>query len=366
MSQTEDPIPEPSEAPSQAVVTDPAPAAAQMPQAPARRGGGLLGGLIGGVLAAGLGFGAARLYPDGWPLAVTGDLTAKLDQQAKDIQALRDEVTRLSQAGDAGDDLAQRIAGLEAKTPPTVDLSPVETRISDLESRLSAIEALPKDGSAASPAAIAALQAEVQALKSGGTGTQALQDLSQQTEAALTAAEERAAALQAETEAMVAKARARTALGQVMAAMDSGAPYAGLLPDLGPDPAGLPQALTDPATAGISTMAQLRDAFPEAARAALEASLQADMGATWSDRIGSFLRAQTGARSLEPREGSDPDAVLSRAEARLAEGDLAAALTQLDALPEAGKAAMAPWRTRAEARLAAIAALAALSSQIDG
>lgn len=361
MSQTEDPIPELSGPAADTAPRETPLIPAQVPAPKARRGG-FVGGLFGGVLAAGLGFGAAQVYPNGWPLAATGDLQATLTQQAAELQALKAELQRLSQASLPDPTLSARVSALEGKPDPVTDLSPLDHRLATLESRLAAIEALPADGTGASPAAIAALQAEVQALKAGGSGATGLESLTQETEAKIRAAGERAAALQAETEAMVAQARARTALGQVIAAMDSGTPYASLLPDLGEVPA----ALSHPAASGVPTLAQLRDSFPDAARAALEASLQADMGATWSDRIGSFLRAQTGARSLEPREGNDPDAILSRAEAALKQGDLAAALAEAEALPDAGKAAMSDWRTLAEVRLAAVAALTALSAKIDG
>ncbi|MBL4929029.1 COG4223 family protein [Fuscibacter oryzae] len=360
MSQTEDPTPALTDSvvPDADMIKTPPPIDTT-PRSQPRRGG-FLGGLVGGVVAAGLGFGAAQLYPKGWPLAVTGDLQAMLTQQATEIEALKVELAKLSQPVPADTQLADRITALESKAPPAVDLSPVDSRIAALESRLSAIETLPTDGTSASPAALAALRADVEALKT--EGAVGLEGVTQKTEDRLKAVEERAATLQSETEAMVAKARARTALGQVMAAMDSGVPYASLLADLG----AVPEALSAPAASGIPTIAQLRDGFPNAARLALEASLQADMGATWADRIGSFLRTQTGARSLQPREGNDPDAVLSRAEASLAQGDLAAALAQLDSLPEPGKAAMADWHTKAEQRLAAIAALSSLTATIDG
>ena len=104
----------------------------------------------------------------------------------------------------------------------------------------------------------------------------------------------------------------------------------------------------------------MREGFPDAARAALEASLEANMGATWSERVKNFLRAQTGARALTPQEGDDPDAVLSRAEAALAAGDVEGALAELDALPAEGKAAMTDWLAQANLRLQAEAALAPL------
>jgi hypothetical protein len=338
---------------------DPAP----IPVAPApRRRGAFVGGILGGVAAAVLGFGAAKIYPDGWPLRGTSDLQTQLAAQSQEIAALKAEVTQLSNTAPVPDaSLIDRIAALEGKSAEPVDLAPLADRLAALETRLAAIESLPADGSGASPAAIAALQADVQALKAGGN-TAGLEGLAAETEARLKAATDRAMAMQTETEAVLAKARARTALGQLTAAMDSGAPYAGLLSDLGDVPA----ALADHAASGVTTMPQLRAEFPDAARMALEAALAADMGASWSERIGSFLRTQTGARSLVPREGSDPDAVLSRAAAALDAGDLALALTEIATLPDAGKVPMQAWQAKAEARQAALAAMPDLVARIDG
>ncbi|PKP84319.1 MAG: hypothetical protein CVT80_08855, partial [Alphaproteobacteria bacterium HGW-Alphaproteobacteria-2] len=110
------------------------------------------------------------------------------------------------------------------------------------------------------------------------------------------------------------------------------------------------------------TLAELRRAFPEAARAGLAAALQATAGDGLGARAVGFLRTQVGARSLDPRAGDDPDAVLSRAEAALDAGALADALAELQALPVAGRAAMAEWLARAEARQAAGDALDTLAA----
>ena len=78
-----------------------------------------------------------------------------------------------------------------------------------------------------------------------------------------------------------------------------------------------------------------------------------------------FLRTQVGARSLEAREGDDPDAVLSRAEAALARGDIAAALDEIATLPAVGQDAMADWVALAETRRTALAAAADLAAQLQ-
>jgi hypothetical protein len=76
------------------------------------------------------------------------------------------------------------------------------------------------------------------------------------------------------------------------------------------------------------------------------------------------LTRALGARSVAPREGDDPDAVLSRAEAAIKAGDLNATLTELDTLPEEAQAAIADWRAAADARVAARAAADALAQRL--
>jgi hypothetical protein len=123
--------------------------------------------------------------------------------------------------------------------------------------------------------------------------------------------------------------------------------------------------LADAAATGVPTLPDLQRAFPDAARAALDAALKADMGEGWADRVAAYLRTQTGARSLKPLEGNDPDAILSRAEAALDAGQVGTALTEIVALPEAAQPALADWSAAAAQREAATAAVAALTTAMD-
>jgi hypothetical protein len=54
--------------------------------------------------------------------------------------------------------------------------------------------------------------------------------------------------------------------------------------------------------------------------------------------------------------GDDASAVVSRVEARAAQGDLSAALAELGKLPPAARAAAEPWIKKAQARTAALEA----------
>ena len=81
--------------------------------------------------------------------------------------------------------------------------------------------------------------------------------------------------------------------------------------------------------------------------------------------MAAFLQNQLGTRSLEPREGNDPDAVLSRVEAAVRQGDLSAALTEIEALPEAGRAEMADWEAAALLRASALDSAADLADRLS-
>jgi len=334
--------------------------APQTPAAPQknRRGGGFLLPVLGGAFAAAAGFGLAQYVPNGWPLAGVSSLEAKLTAQTATLERLQADLAA-----------AQALA----QNPPAPDLAPVMETLTVLNSRLAALETGPAERAADTEAlaqALAKLQSDVTALAAASpiaagqtTPPTAVAALTAEAEARLQAAEAEAARIKADAEAVAKAASTRAAFGRLQAAVDSGAAFADILPELGLE---VPETLAAHADTGLPGLASLQAAFPEAARAALEAALRADMGESWTERAASFLRSQTGARSLTPREGDDPDAVLSRAEAALGAGDLPTAFSELDVLPEVAQAAMADWRSKAEARQAALMALQSVAEKIGG
>lgn len=299
--------------------------------------------IFGGVIAAGLGFGLAQYVPQGWPLARPVEDSGLKDALAQ-VAALTTQVKELQGQIAAANGLADRIARLEQAPAP--DLATLETRLTALEARPTA------QGASSDPAALAGLRAEVEAMKAQSAGVVS-PEVQAQLDAQVKATADKLAQIEAQARETAATAVRQAALRQVAAALDSGAPYVQAVVDL----KDLPQVIAEHAATGLPSLPALQAGFPDAARAALEASLKADMGASWSDRVKNFLRAQTGARALSPQEGTDPDAVLSRAEAALAKGDVAAAMTELAGLPDAGRAAMADWMALAQMRLDAVAAL---------
>ena len=316
------------------------------PPPPAKPSG--LWPLLGGVVAAVIGFGAAQVVPAGWPLGAGGAVE-------QDVAAIKAQL--------ADTTLTEQVAALKTSVdamPVQTDLAPVLDRLSQLEARLSALETAPATGSTTALAAdVAALKSTLATMGPGQAPSDALvKQASDAIAAQLAATETRIADLNAATTAIATRAAVR----QIQAAIDSGSPYTSALADL--KTASLDAVLTDNAATGFPTLAQVQASFPDAARAALEASLRANMGESWSDRVANFLRNQTGARSLTPREGNDPDAILSRAEAALTAADLPTALQEIAALPPEGVAALADWQAGCERRQAGIAAVAALAQTL--
>ena len=74
-----------------------------------------------------------------------------------------------------------------------------------------------------------------------------------------------------------------------------------------------PDILRNLAETGIPTMKNLTESFPDFARLALSADR--NVKETENFKLLTFLKSQLQARSTIPRQGSDPDAVLSRSEA---------------------------------------------------
>lgn len=179
-----------------------------------------------------------------------------------------------------------------------------------------------------------------------------------QAEADLAAARAEAERLEQEAMASAQTAASRAALNRVSTAVETGAPFADALVDLGD--ANLPAALTAAAETGVATTAELTQAFPAAARAAL-ATARAEGVSGESGGLGGFLRNQFDVRSTAPQEGAGPDAVLSRAEAAMKEGRVADALAEIAALPEVARAEMTDWTAQATERADVLDAIATLS-----
>ena len=354
--------------------------------------------VLGGAVAAMLGYAAA--WTDILPRPPDPVLSSRVDtlasaQAAQDARltgvatGLDEFASRPAEDSDARGRIDEATERFMAETAEVRALfGQVESRIEGLggelvalADRLTALEDRPQVTVALSDAAQAAVEADIAALRRDAAESIARVEADREALGAQLA--ERFDGLQGELRTALAAIEAEQDLLQVAraeaaadadadrlvavsaslrAALDAGGPYSEPLQTL-VDLAGTtpPAALTDYAADGVPTLASLREGFSDAARAALEAAIRAQIASGELNRVEGFMRIHSGVRSLTPQDGDSPDAVLSRAEAALADADIAGALALVDELPPEGRTAMQAWVDQAETRRAALAALDALS-----
>ncbi|MFW2588408.1 mitofilin family membrane protein [Sagittula sp. SSi028] len=363
-------------APSDPVAVAPVPAVQ-----PEQKRGGFVPLVLGGAVAAGLGYAAAFFGVVGGdsPFETeTRDALTTQQAQISDLGALPDAVTNL-QAQVDGIDLGALDAGLAGVQDALSDMDGRLTGLGDqiaaIDSRMTALEKQPF-AEAVSPEAIAAYERELEQLRTAVADQKAALEIEKaaltetlnQRTAEMQQIVEEARALENNAEEQARLAAARAALSDVIAQVQAGAPFAEPLAMLGDNGVDVPEALSATAADGVPTVAALAASFPDAARAALSASRTAatpEGEEPASGGFGAFFQSQLGARSVTPKEGTSTDAILSRAEAAVGQGDLDTALGELDALPQPAKDAMSDWLARADLRRDALAAASGLAQDLN-
>ena len=330
----------------------------------------IVASLVGGLVAGAVGFLVAISLPQ------LTDQSEKVEQALSGIEAVVADVAVLN----------EQMNELRGLIRPPQDLSVLEGDIAALEDKvgklgpeIGGMQTTTSDEISDLGARLAALSRRVEALETSSGDASLSQAV--QTEEQLSRFRGQLDQLVADAEARIADAEAkvadaeasaleadgasaagnRFAIARLRAAVESGAPYSDIISTM----EDVPSELADHARTGIPTPHALQQEFPGAARAALAASRSISGDGTVGDRIVAFLRQATNARSLTPREGDSADAVLSRAEARVAEGDLPAALAELESLPRASRSAMAGWIAKAEYRLAVLGAIDVLADGMN-
>ena len=354
---------------------DPIPAPVIAPETPAR--GGVMPLIFGGLIAACLGAGALY-WADRQGLVNLGDTTAlqaQIGTQTQDIAALQKALAQaqadIAAAGSATVDLGPISAEMDAVRRANSDamsaIEQVGNQVMDLNTRLSGLETQPIPKAELPAEIVAAYEAQLAEMQSGVDAQfNEMQAGLDAKLAEIASAGEAAMAMQETAQQAADKAAARAALSQIENALASGGRFieaSGVVEEK--TGLSLPAPLAITAAEGVPSPARLQTEFPAAARAALTASTRALADEGSVDRLSAFLRTQLGARSLEPREGDDPDAVLSRVEAAVGADDLASALAEIATLPQAGQDALAGWVELAQTRSEALTAFAELSAQIN-
>jgi hypothetical protein len=332
--------------------------------------------VLGGVAAAIIGFGVAQIVPNGWPISQV-DTTAieeTLNAHSTALSGLEELLHKQESLVSSKSDSAAVTAWLAAleqlNTDSAEDASAryaeLSLELEGLAVRLEEIEKRPISENASSSAAIAAYERELTGLRETLEAQKVqIEAVAMEAEAQITEAKDQAEALQAGATATANAALLRASLSRIDAALDSGSSFDKALQDVARATGQEPSAeLVAAASSGVTSLADLRRTFPAAARDAL-ASVAGDIpeGST-VERFGAFLRAQTGARSLSPRDGTDADAILSRAEAFLGSGDLTAAVEEIASLPPAALEAVSAWQSAATYRMKTQAAVETFATQI--
>lgn len=341
--------------PEAEAVSDPVSA---KPAQDAPRRGGFMPMVLGGVVAAVIGFGGAIYFGDqlglgGDTKAAIAELTAKLEAQSATLAELDTELGASGNAALAAQTAAEAAAGdlntLRAMLDDySTELGTLAEAVATFDARLTDIEKRPlNEGLGA--AAIAAYEREVKDLK----------DL-------VAAQKAEAAELKDRADLSAKTALARSSVTRIVAAIESGASYRAAVVDLrSATGEAVAPALEDFADSGVITLAELIESYPDAARAALAKARADKVDDAQGSTLGNFFKTQFGARSVEAREGSDTDAVLSRAEAALKAGDLTSALDEIDTLAEGPKAVMADWVAQAQTRAQATQAAEDLAQSLN-
>jgi hypothetical protein len=182
-------------------------------------------------------------------------------------------------------------------------------------------------------------------------------------EAVATAADTASAAEQAAGEALgrvddaIRQASLRSATAALISRFENGLPYAAALAEVaelqGTQP---PEPLAAPAETGVATTDELLRRFGQPARAAIEAHIEARAGDGLLAQAGARVRSVIAGRPASEQSGDTVEAILSRVEGRLREGDAAAALSEAEALPEPARAALGSWLDELRTRVAALEA----------
>ena len=325
-----------------------------------------------------------------------------------DIAALEARIAKLETAPPAsgdGEALAQLKAQVEALETGVKETSPkladLADRVGQLETSLKAISQSASDGgSVASAAAIAQQIAEAEqrldakladALAANASSLQEMQSAIAELKAKIGALAElgtgdgaatgpalaaRLAKLEAampELAAAIGKenngaksAAAAIAFANLRAAVSDGRPYAAeldtisaLVPSVG-DLGVLPAY----AEKGIPTVPDLARSFVVAKEGAQVATAPASSGSLVDTLMASAQSLVTIKRIDEPTTGQGPGAALARAKAALDQGDLAAAVKEVETLDGASREAFAAWLGQAHARLSADETLIQLESTL--
>jgi hypothetical protein len=381
--------------------------AAPPPRPRGSRIGSVLSHLTAGILGGLVGAGAIAFA---WTYLPTNQ-----PAEAPDLKPLEDRLAALEsapEAPDAGPEIAQmesRLDALESKKPEAPsEVAALADRVSQLEANLKSMAEAAKQGGSVADAAATSQQINAAEQRLDDKITAELNEAKTANDASIEGIKKDIAAIDAKLKALTnaelgsgdasqlvpeiaglddrigklesilptlanevdkgaedtKAATLAIAFANLRTAVNEGRPYAtelatlaALSPgngDLGP--------LLEYDDEGIPTIAQLKVSFEAARYGALAASAP-DASASLANRLMASAESLVKVKRIDAEaEGDTPDAVLARAAAKLDQGDLAAAVKEVEILKDAPHAAFDKWLDQAKARLSAEVTLQHLQS----
>jgi hypothetical protein len=295
-------------------------------------------------------------------------LEGRAAESAPELSSLAERITEVETA-------MKTLAETAQEGGSVADAAVLTERIAEAEKRLQAkIDAALAEAELESTAAVQALKTEIGELRAKlGALAEAELGTAETAEIApeLNALEERLAKLEAalpDLEEAVGKSGAEAksaalaiAFANLAAAVDAGRPYSAeldTLKALSPS-AGDLGVLPAHAATGIPTLPELVRSFASARDAALVAETpQPSADASLLDRLLASLGGLVKVRRVDAAApGDGAGATLARAEASLGQGNLDAAIKEVEALDGPARAAFSTWLEQAKARAGAASSL---------
>lgn len=334
--------------------------AAPRPAAPARSGISVLAaGLVGGVITL-LGAGALQ-YGGLLPSPGAADGSA-LEAVRSEVAALKSELAGVASGGAAGetvaalevkfDALAGDVATLQAAVQSGgagegAGLAALDAKIAEMQARLA--ELAQNTGASADLAPINEKLTALDTAIRDATGAVAAGD------GRLKALEQQLSQLASKVDGQAnqPKIALSIAASALKAAIDRGQPFTAELETLAAISPNLPQltALRAHAETGVATRDDILAEVDSAANAMIAAGKPADPNAGVLDQLWQSAASLVTVRPVGAVAGEGVPETAARLEAALKAGDLGAALTEYDSLPDAAKAASRDFAAKLRARL---------------
>ena len=263
---------------------------------------------------------------------------------------------RLAAGQAATETLTSRIATLEGREVPAVDLAPLNARIDELDTRVDAAEKVVEAKPAIDPQAISALETRLTELASAA---EALRADNATAAARLATIEERLANAPKGGEI----ASLSLALTSLSGKIDAGLPFAtdlAVIAAAAPDLAGLDDLRTI-ADRGVPTRAQLLATLPVDA---MLARRPVEAGKGWMDGFVDSAKSLVNYRETGPATTDPASGAVEASREALKRGDAAAAKAAADTLPAWARPPAESWLAGLDARVRADAGVKAISARI--